>query len=61
MISNHIDCSKIQEKSVIRSLVAEKLKHIKFMEEYVMCTEKHVLIKNGYSWVEKNVHDVEAR
>ena len=38
-------CSRLGQKSVIRFVLAKKRKPCKFIEECVMCTEKHVLVK----------------
>ena len=38
-------CSRLEQRSVIKFLVGEKCKHVKFIEEYVMITEKNVFVK----------------
>ena len=57
-------CSRLEQRSVIKLLVAEKCK---FTEECVMCMEKHVLVKKIFTnrlniglarqaWVKKKIH-----
>ena len=38
----------IEQRSVIKSLVAEKCKRCEIYKEYVMGTEKHILVQKVY-------------
>ena len=72
MMGNQIESFSLEQKSVIKFYGSREVQnHVKFMEVYVMGTEKHVLVKkmltNGINiglsqraWREKTVHGVEA-
>ena len=46
MAANQTQCSRLKQRSVIKFLVTEKGTHVKFTQEFMMCTEKYVLLKN---------------
>ena len=45
IVANQIECSKHEQRSVIKFLVTNKCKSCKTAKEYMMCMEKHVLVK----------------
>ena len=69
LASNQTECYRLEQLSVIKFSVAEKLS-VKYIEKCAMCTNKHVLVKkifinslNGFaimSLCQKIVHGVET-
>ena len=45
MIAIQTECSRLEQRSDVKSLSPEKCNHMKFIEECAMCTETHVLVK----------------
>ena len=41
----------MEQRAVIKYLVAEKWNDVKFLEEFVMCMKKHILDQNIYKSV----------
>ena len=71
IVANQTESSKLEHRFVIKFLWLRNANHVKFTEEYVMCTEKQVLIKQRFIkeqkiglplriTVEKTVHALET-
>jgi len=56
-------CSRIEQRSVIKFLVADSANQVNYSEECLLCMKKHVSAKNVYKWAKlfkegrKNVFD----
>ena len=46
MVTNQIECSRFEQRSVIKVRSAN---YVKFIEEYVMFIEKYVLVKTMFT------------
>ena len=55
MAANQTECSRLEQRSVIKFLVAE---NVKSTEECVICTEKHVLFQKVFTIGLIGCHDV---
>ena len=49
-----IECFRLEQRSVIKFLVAEKCKPYEDREKCVVYKEKHVLVKNVYEWAKND-------
>ena len=45
MAANQTECSRLEQRSVIKFLMAAKCNLCNFIQELVLCTEKHALVK----------------
>ena len=56
MVENQTECSRLEQRSVIKFLVAANANPMKFMEECVMHSEKHILQKKKfYKYVKEGI------
>ena len=51
MVANQTKCSKLEQRSVIKLLMAENCKPCEITEETVMRPQKHALVKNINRWI----------